>query len=90
MPIERDANKEVDELLREKAELEAKVKHLEHDVYKLQLERDILKKTGDILKKEKGISLDKLTNREKSNRVGGNSLIESPSSHTIDSRHIRF
>ena len=54
-----------EQLLREKAELEAKVKRLEHDVYKLQLERDVLEKAGDILKKEKGISLDKLTNREK-------------------------
>lgn len=52
-------------MLSEKAELEAKVKRLERDVYKLQLERDVLKKAGDILKKEKGISLDKLTNREK-------------------------
>ena len=58
-------DKSVDELLREKAELEAKVKRLESDVHKLQLERDILEKAGEILKKEKGISLDKLTNREK-------------------------
>lgn len=58
-------DKSVDELMREKAELEAKVKRLESDVYKLQLERDILEKAGEILKKEKGISLDKLTNREK-------------------------
>ena len=58
-------DKSLEELLQEKAELEAKVKRLEHDVYKLQLERDVLEKAGDILKKEKGISLDKLTNREK-------------------------
>ena len=58
-------DKSIDELMREKAELEAKVKRLERDVYKLQLERDVLEKAGDILKKEKGISLDKLTNREK-------------------------
>ena len=58
-------DKSVDELLREKAELEAKVKRLESDVHKLQLERDILEKASEILKKEKGISLDKLNNREK-------------------------
>lgn len=58
-------DKSVEELLCEKAELEAKIKRLEHDVYKLQLERDVLEKAGDILKKEKGISLDKLINREK-------------------------
>ena len=58
-------DKSVEQLLREKAELEATVKRLERDVYKLQLERDILETAGEILKKEKGISLDKLTNREK-------------------------
>ena len=51
--------------MREKAELEAKIKHLENDVYKLRLERDVLEKAGDILKKEMGISLDELSNREK-------------------------
>lgn len=58
-------DKTTEQLLREKAELEAKIKRLEHDVYKLQLERDVLEKAGEILKKEKGISLDTLTNREK-------------------------
>lgn len=58
-------DKSIEQLLREKAELEAKIRRLENDVYKLQLERDILEKAGEILKKEKGISLDKLTNREK-------------------------
>lgn len=58
-------DKSTEQLLREKAELEAKVKRLENDVYRLQLERDVLEKAGDILKKEKGISLDKLTNKEK-------------------------
>lgn len=58
-------DKSIEQLLHDKAEFEAKVKQLEQDVYKLQLERDVLEKAGDILKKEKGISLDKLTNREK-------------------------
>lgn len=58
-------DKSIEQLIREKAELEAKVKRLENDVYKLQLERDILEKAGDILKKEEGINLDQLTNREK-------------------------
>ena len=58
-------DKDIKQLLREKAELEAKVKRLESDVYRLQLERDVLEKAGEILKKEKGINLDKLTNREK-------------------------
>lgn len=46
-------DKSIDELMREKAELEAKVKRLERDVYKLQLERDVLEKAGDILKKRR-------------------------------------
>ena len=46
-------DKSIDELMREKAELEAKVKRLECDVYKLQLERDVLEKAGDILKKRR-------------------------------------
>ena len=58
-------DKDIEQLLHDKAELEAKVKRLEQDVYKLQLERDVLEKAGEILKKEKGISLDKLNNREK-------------------------
>ena len=58
-------DKSIEQLIREKAELEAKVKRLENDVYKLQLERDVLEKAGDILKKEEGINLDQLTNREK-------------------------
>ena len=63
-------DKSIEQLLYEKAELEAKLKQLEQDVYKLQLERDVLVKAGDILKKEKGISLDKLTNREKTFLIG--------------------
>ena len=65
MPVHSAEDKSIEQLMREKAELEAKVKRLERDVYKLQLERDVLEKAGDILKKEKGISLDELTNREK-------------------------
>ena len=58
-------DKSIEQLLQEKAELEAKIKRLESDVFKLQLERDVLEKAGDILKKEKGINLDKLSNQEK-------------------------
>ena len=57
-------DKSIEQLMHEKAERDAKVKRLECDVYKLQLERDVPEKAGEILEKEKGISLDKLTNRE--------------------------
>lgn len=53
MPNPSAEDKTTEQLLREKAELEAKVKRLEHDVYKLQLERDVLEKAGDILKKRR-------------------------------------
>ena len=39
-------DKDIEQLLHDKAELEAKVKRLEQDVYKLQLERDVLEKAG--------------------------------------------
>ncbi|NLX27103.1 MAG: IS3 family transposase [Lentisphaerae bacterium] len=57
--------KSIDILRTEKEALEQKVKDLERDVYHLQLERDILEKAGEILKKDQGISLVTLTNREK-------------------------
>ena len=41
MPNSSTEDKTTEQLLREKAELEAKVKRLEHDVYKLQLEHAI-------------------------------------------------
>lgn len=57
--------KSIEQLLREKAELESQVKNLEVEVCKLQLERDVLQKAGEILKKDEGINLEQLTNREK-------------------------
>src|SRR5450756_2692729 len=42
-----------------------KRKDLEKDVYRLQLERDILEKAGEVLKKDRGIHLETLTNRDK-------------------------
>lgn len=57
--------KSIEQLLREKAELESKIKNLELEVCRLELERDVLEKAGELLKKEKGISLEQLTNREK-------------------------
>lgn len=57
--------KSIDRLCTEKEALEQKVMDLEREVYRLQLERDILEKAGEILKKDQGISLEILTNREK-------------------------
>jgi putative transposase len=65
MEKSQESNKDVGQLLKEMTELEEKVKSLEKDVYRLQLERDVLEKAGEILKKEKGIDLKDLTNYEK-------------------------
>lgn len=56
---------DITKILAEKERLQNQVKELERDVYRLQLERDILEKAGEILKKDQGISLVELTNREK-------------------------
>jgi len=47
-----------DELMRE-------VKSLRKRIHRLQLEHDILKRANELLRKEEGIDLQDLTNREK-------------------------
>lgn len=49
----------------DKESLEIEVKHLKEKIHKLELEKDILEKTVDIIKKDPGINLEKLTNKEK-------------------------
>jgi len=53
----------------ERAELERELKLLRGDIRKLQLERDLLKKANEVLKKGLGIDLKLLTNREKAKLV---------------------
>lgn len=53
------------DLLAEKEHLTKQVDELQKEVYRLQLERDILEKAAEIIKKDQGISLTKLTNHEK-------------------------
>lgn len=53
------------ELLSEKVKLSHQVEVLQQEVRRLQLEKDILEKAAEIIKKDKGISLKTLTNREK-------------------------
>ena len=48
-----------------RAELERTVESLKRDIYKLQLEYDLLKKAAELLKKGQGINLILLSNREK-------------------------
>lgn len=49
----------------ERAELERQLESLRRDIRHLQLERDLLKKANEILKKGLGVDLQLLTNREK-------------------------
>lgn len=60
-----EQDKDVIQLKKEKLELKEQVQALKKEAYKLQLENDVLKKAAEILKKDQGISLDKLTNRDK-------------------------
>ncbi len=53
-----DLRTEIEQLTREKEELN-------RQVYRLQLERDVLAKAAEIIKKDQGVSLLALTNREK-------------------------
>lgn len=65
MPTTPDEEKDVIQLKKEKLELEAQVEALKKEAYKLQLENDVLKKASELLKKDKGISLEQLSNRDK-------------------------
>ncbi len=49
----------------ERAELERQLESLQRDILQLQLERDLLKKANELLKKGLGVDLQLLTNREK-------------------------
>ena len=49
----------------ERAELERQLESLQRDIRQLQLERDLLNKANELLKKGLGVDLQLLTNREK-------------------------
>lgn len=53
----------------DRAELEQQVEALRRDIRRLQLEKDLLKKANELLKKELGIDRQELTNREKTQLV---------------------
>jgi hypothetical protein len=52
-------------LASERTALEGQVESLQRDIQQLQLEYDLLKKANELLKKDLGIDLHLLTNREK-------------------------
>lgn len=53
-----------------KEELMSEIESLRKRIKKLQLERDVLKATAEIIKKDPGVSQKKLTNREKAILIG--------------------
>ena len=58
----------------DRAELEQPLETLRRDVRRLQLERDVLKKASELIKKELGIDRPPLTNREKAQLVDARRL----------------
>ena len=60
----------VDSLKQEIDQLHNEAEELKHQIYRLQLEKDVLEKAAEILKKDEGASLEKLTNREKAVVIG--------------------
>lgn len=53
------------DLPNDKESLEAEVNRLKVQIHRFELEKDILEKTTDIIKKDPGINPEKLTNKEK-------------------------
>lgn len=56
---------EVSELHEKKDDLSSQVAELQKEVYRLKIERDIYEKAAELIKKDQGINLHTLTNREK-------------------------
>ncbi|KKC34195.1 hypothetical protein WH91_04290, partial [Devosia psychrophila] len=54
----------------EREELERQLDSLQRDIRQLQIERDLLKKANELLKKGLGVDLQLLSNREKTLLVG--------------------
>lgn len=64
-PKHFDSISALDDLRAQTEELERQKAELERRVYQLRLENDILEKATEIIKKDQGISLQSLTNKEK-------------------------
>ena len=62
---DKAASEEIAELRAEIDRLRKQKEDLDRQVYRLQLERDVLTVASEILKKDQGVSLPALTNREK-------------------------
>lgn len=65
-----DADKTKEELLEEIKQLKDELNQLNKDVYRAKLERDIYEKAAEVIKKDQGVSLEDLTNKEKAIVIG--------------------
>ena len=63
-------SKQMEKLNEEVATLSAEKEELKKQIHRLQLEKDALQMAAEIIKKDQGISLDTLTNREKTIVIG--------------------
>lgn len=63
-------SEEVESLKKEIEHLYSEAEELQRQVYRLRLEKDVLEKAAEIIKKDEGVSLEKLTNREKAIVIG--------------------
>lgn len=52
-------------ILNDKVKLNQEIEELKKEIYRLQLEKDILENATLIIKKDRGINLNELTNKEK-------------------------
>jgi len=64
-----ETNETTEDLKKTINDLETKREELEREVYRLQMQKDILEKAGEIIKKGKGIHPEKLSNREKADLI---------------------
>lgn len=65
LPMKKKEHTTNIDLMQENEKLMKERDELRKEVYQLQLEKDILEKAAEIIKKDRGITLDSLTNREK-------------------------
>lgn len=67
--ISSELSDNVPELYSEIKKLKGEAEALRKQVFRLQLERDILEKAAEIIKKDQGINLENLTNQEKTELI---------------------
>ena len=63
-------SEEVASLKKEIEQLHSEAEELQRQVHRRRLEKDVLEKAAEIIKKDEGVSLEKLTNREKAIVIG--------------------